>query len=502
MKKKCMLAVLIAAALTVSAAGAGTVFAAKSSSGSSKSTASSGTTYRTYNTYNTYNSYTQRNSSTSTTTSGTTNGKSSTTASSKTTEIKLDNTGSKGKSGDALHQTDLSDKSLSSLSDTYYRTSDKKTITRDKDSIVIFFTGGVRDGLDNLAKVRSLYGDSLNEYPVSYLFDTGNDSMTVPYNAIYSSKAPVQRMMGKAAYDAAALGTSEISQGEKGLAGMLRSAVSSGEIVPYLCCANLSGSDTLKKAYKKFGVKDYTVIKKYGKKVAVFGLIGEEQFNSYAPRGLTFSDPVKTAKKVIKQIKKDKVKPDVVVCLTNLGDPSDRSRSADVSLAKNVSGIDLIISGNSKVTLKKSIKSGKTRIVSVASGAGEAGYVRFKKSGDDYKYKALKVVDLKKRKGKSDVVTSAMPKYKALYNSAYFEKYGFTYKSDVAKNSYTMSKSAAAKSAGDNAYGNLIADSYIRAARKSAGLKDNIILSAVSTKAIRGDLKKGKLKTKDIFSLF
>jgi 2',3'-cyclic-nucleotide 2'-phosphodiesterase (5'-nucleotidase family) len=492
-----MITVLIAVVLT--ACCAGTAFAAKGKGGKgSKGTtkAAPRTTYRTYNTY------TQRNYQAGTQgTAGTATAKKSAEPA-KTTVIKLDNTGSKGKTGDALHQTNLADKSLDSLADTYYRNSDKKTIDRDKDSIAVFFTGGVLNGLDNLAKVRSFYGDTLNEFPVSYLFDTGNDSMTVPYNAIYSSRAPVQRMMGKAAYDAAGLGISEISQGEKGLSGMLKSAVKSGEIVPYLCCANLSGSDKLKKAYKKFGVKDYTVIRKYGKKVVVFGLIGEEPFNSYAPRGLKFQDPVKAAGNVMKQIKKNKVKPDLVVCLTNFGDSADKSRSADVSLAKSVKGIDLIISGNSAVTLKKPVQSGKTRIVSAASGARWAGYVRFKKKDGDYKYKSLRMVDLNKRKGKSDVVTSAMPKYRALYDSAYFKKYGCTYNSETAENPYTMSVRAAAQSAGDNAYGNLVADSYLRAAKKSAGLNDNILLSAVSTKAIRGDLKKGTVRTKDVFSLF
>ena len=490
-----MITFLIAVLLTASCAG--TVFAAKGSKGGKgKAKAAPRTTYRAYN------PYAQRNypAGTQGTTGAATAKKSAEPA--KTTVIRLDNTGSKGKTGDALHQTNLADKSLDSLSDTYYRSSDQKTIDRDKDSIVVFFTGGVLNGVDNLAKVRSFYGDNLNEYPVSYLFDSGNDSMTVPYNTIYRNKAPVQRMMGKAAYDAAGLGISEISQGENGLSGMLKSAVESGEIVPYLCCANLSGSDKLKKAYKKFGVKDYTVIRKYGKKVAVFGLIGEEPFNSYAPRGLKYSDPIKTAGNVMKQIKKNKVKPDLVVCLTNFGDTADKSRSADVSLAKSVKGIDLIISGNSTVTLKKPVKSGRTRIVSAATGARWAGYVRFKKKDGDYKYKSLEIVDLNKRKGKSDVVTSAMPKYRALYDSAYFKKYGYTYQSKLTENPYAMSKRAAAESVGDNVYGNLITDSYIRAARKSAGLKDGVLLSAVSTKAIRGDLKKGKVRTKDVFSLF
>ena len=95
-----------------------------------------------------------------------------------------------------------------------------------------------------------------------------------------------------------------------------------------------------------------------------------------------------------------------------------------------------------------------------------------------------------------------MPKYRALYDSAYFKKYGYTYQSKLTENPYAMSKRAAAESVGDNVYGNLITDSYIRAARKSAGLKDGVLLSAVSTKAIRGDLKKGKVRTKDVFSLF
>jgi 5'-nucleotidase/UDP-sugar diphosphatase len=386
----------------------------------------------------------------------------------------------------------------------YYTDSNGKLAEKDKDSLAISYTGDTRSSMSDYARVKTYADTVFDKYPVSFLFDGGNYSMGTPYQTIFGTEAPELRTMGSAGYDVSTIGTAELALGSTGLADMLKSAAGSGDTLPHVVAANLSGGSQLEKAYSKYGVKDYYVVSSYGKKVAVFGLIGSDAFKSADAEGLKISDPVAAATKVVSEIK-SKEKPDLIVCLYNSGNGgSDTSKSVDKELAGSVSGIDLIISSNSKTTLSEPVEKNGTEIVSIASGSDEVGTVTFKKSGSSYKYKTNKITALNGSIDENLVVKAKGASFKSLYNSRYFSRYGFSYGEKLTTNNIDFtSLSAFGSSKADDPLGNLIADAYLYSAKHdvSGSAAADTAIGVVSAGAVTDTIGKGAVTGGDAFGV-
>ncbi|MDF3028907.1 MAG: 5-nucleotidase [Fluviicola sp.] len=99
-------------------------------------------------------------------------------------------------------------------------------------------------------------------------------------------------------------------------------------------------------------VKPYTIIKKAGFKIGVFGLGVNLQGLVPAEnwKGLTYRDPVQTAQQQADALKKEGC--DVVICLSHLGYEYKTDQVSDKVLAASTSGIDVIIGGHTHTFLE------------------------------------------------------------------------------------------------------------------------------------------------------
>jgi 2',3'-cyclic-nucleotide 2'-phosphodiesterase (5'-nucleotidase family) len=342
-------------------------------------------------------------------------------------------------------------------------------------------------------RIGTYYTNEQKAYPVSFLMDTGNASSEAPLSAVFSSQAPVYRIMGSAGYDAAGIGSGEFSFGASSLASALNTAVKSQDIVPYLSCSNVSVSGSLKKAYKNFGVENYTLITRYGKKIAVFSVISKSAFDKAGISGVKYSDYVKTAEQTVKKIQK-KEDPDLIVCLANTTDSDSLSESSRLS---SISGLDLVLTGGGKG--KTQASSGKAAVVQSAA-ASSLNTVVFKTSGKSYKYSKVIKADLNKVSKKASV-TSEIKKFNKLSDSAYFSKYGLPFSETLADNATDFGTvSALSQSKTDLGFTNLLTDSYIYAARHMAGVKQSNIISIMSPKTVSGVFSKGTLTSGDVYA--
>ncbi|MCH4007264.1 MAG: bifunctional metallophosphatase/5'-nucleotidase [Eubacterium sp.] len=450
-----------------------------------------------------YSSNTSGSSPTSGSTSGSSSSSSTTgnasvsgsTSTSGTTSSSASSTNKSSKdtsSGSAKHQASKANDSLDSLS-SYYYDSNHKQQKRHKDEIAISFTGGASESVSNMDRIGTYYTDEQKAYPVSFLMDTGNASSEAPLSAIFSSQAPVYRIMGAAGYDAVGIGRGELSFGASSVASALNAAVKSQDIVPYLSCSNVSVSGSLKKAYKNFGVENYTLITRYGKKIAVFSVISKSAFDKAGITGVKYSDYVKTAEQTVRKIQK-KVDPDLIICLANTTDSSSLTESSKLS---SIPGLDLVLTGGGKGKTQES--SGKAAVVQSAA-ASSLNTVVFKTSGKSYKYSKVITADLNKVSKKASV-TSEIKKYNKLSDSAYFSKYGLPYRETLADNSIDFgSASALSQSRTDLGFTNLLTDSYIYAARHMAGVKQSDVVSIMSPKTVSSVFSKGTLTSGDIYA--
>lgn len=106
----------------------------------------------------------------------------------------------------------------------------------------------------------------------------------------------------------------------------------------------------------------YIIKKIGGLNIGIFGLATPETTYKTHPKnveGLTFKDPVETAKEIVAELKD---KADIIIALTHLG-MDESSTDTSIKLAKEVGGIDLIVDGHSHTALSEGKKVNGTLIV-------------------------------------------------------------------------------------------------------------------------------------------
>lgn len=114
--------------------------------------------------------------------------------------------------------------------------------------------------------------------------------------------------------------------------------------------------------------QEYVIFEFNGAKVAVFGLITAETPTVTMPeyvKDLEFKDPVEVAKELVPELEK---KAHIVIALTHLGyyegNTEGRTFLGDETLAREVSGIDLIIGGHSHTYFEEPVKINDTYVTS------------------------------------------------------------------------------------------------------------------------------------------
>ena len=189
------------------------------------------------------------------------------------------------------------------------------------------FCGGYARRMGLIAQMRENNTDLI-------LLDGGDFCQGTPYYNFYHGRVEIEAM-NRMGYDAITLGNHEFDYGVDTLAKVL--AFAQFPIV----CANYDVTGTPLEGV----VVPYTVIKRSGVRVGVFGLgvnptslIAEKNF---AP--IKYLDPIAKAQEVA-DILREEEKCDVVVCLSHQGThPMGTDRISDIELASKTKNIDVII---------------------------------------------------------------------------------------------------------------------------------------------------------------
>lgn len=120
---------------------------------------------------------------------------------------------------------------------------------------------------------------------------------------------------------------------------------------------------------------DYKIITHKGIKIGVFGLVGPDtiRLNRTRLTGFTVQDPVQTAMEMVTLLQSKGV--DFIILLSSLGD-NTADIPADVLLAEDVPGIDLILSANKDRELSETERVHQTYIVYPGSKLDNLGHIR------------------------------------------------------------------------------------------------------------------------------
>ena len=100
-------------------------------------------------------------------------------------------------------------------------------------------------------------------------------------------------------------------------------------------------------------VKPYTIVKKGGFKIGVFGVGVDLQglVPAESWKGLRYQDPIQTAQEQADALRKEGC--DVVICLSHLGYEYKTNQVSDKVLATSTAGIDVIIGGHTHTFLEE-----------------------------------------------------------------------------------------------------------------------------------------------------
>lgn len=177
--------------------------------------------------------------------------------------------------------------------------------------------------------------------PDLLLFDSGDFSQGSSYYTMFKGDVEVG-LMNMMRYDAATIGNHEFDFGLENMARLFRMAK-----FP-IVCANYDFTGTCVEGL----VKPYTIIKRNGIKIGVFGLSPKMQglVSDKNCKGVKFLDPTKSANDVVETLK-NKEKCDLIVCLSHLG--WNTEDTDDKLLMSNTRNIDIVLGGHSHSFFKE-----------------------------------------------------------------------------------------------------------------------------------------------------
>ena len=366
--------------------------------------------------------------------------------------------------------------------------------------------GGEYGGYTRLA---TLLKQERAEHPDALTLDAGDFSMGSLFQTIYTSHAPELQALGAMGYDVTTLGNHEFDYRAKGLADMLHAAVDSGAPLPAIVQANYKPpeSDTAtREAWERYGIQDYVIIERGGINYGIFGVMGEEADSNAPMSGMEFEPTAEAAKRTVAAIQAELANssnPTFIICLSHSG-TDGKGKGEDYELAKQVDGIDLIISGHTHTTLTEPIQVKDTLIVSAGEYTTYLGSltITWNEKGEklSWDYQLLPVDQtVEDDPGMVQLTNGFQP----LVESEYLDQYDMKFDQVLATTDFAFTPIGQfAAEQREDTLGNLIADSYIYAVQQAEG--ENYIpvdFAVVASGVIRGSFAAGEITTSDAFNV-
>lgn len=195
-------------------------------------------------------------------------------------------------------------------------------------------------GRGGFLRRMALIEDERAKTPGLLLIDSGDFSQGSPYYNFYKGEVEVE-LMNRMGYDVATIGNHEFDFGLENMARIFRMAK-----FP-IVCANYDFTGTSVEGL----VKPYTIIKRNGLKIGLFGLSPQPKglVDTTKFVGVKYLDPVETARRMAALLKTKK-RCDVIICVSHLG--WEDEELTDQMLVLATRDIDIVLGGHSHTYMK------------------------------------------------------------------------------------------------------------------------------------------------------
>lgn len=230
-----------------------------------------------------------------------------------------------------------------------------------------------RGGYARLAALIAKRKEARKDQGPVLVLDAGDYSMGTAFGAATRETGGELQLMSLMGYDATTFGNHEFDLGPDGLGRSIGVASKAGR-VPAVLASNSGFAQQdaaladLQRLAEAGVIRRHLVIERGGIRFGIFGVLGKEaQFYTSGAGAVAFTDAIETAREMVTLLRGTE-KVDVVICLSHGGVQKGKdgrfSEGDDVSLAKAVPGIDVVIGGHSHTELQEAIiVNGRTPVV-------------------------------------------------------------------------------------------------------------------------------------------
>jgi 5'-nucleotidase len=361
-----------------------------------------------------------------------------------------------------------------------------------------------RGGWSRIAAVIKL--EKAKRRNPTLVLDAGDFLMGSLFQMVAREEAIELRLMKEMGYDVVTLGNHEFDLTPNGLARILTSANRKGGM-PEIAFSNAifnpesSEDDALEEAFKKGLVRPYLLREIQGIRIGIYGILGKDaaEVSPFA-RPLKFRDAVEVSREMVKVLR-EKEKADVVICLSHCGIRENKSLSEDDRLAKEVPGIDLIVSGHSHTKLKNPLMVNQTMIVQ-AGGHGEyVGVLDLAYESGKVKLKEYKLVQMSDTIHGDEEIQKKIESYIGIINEKVLKGTHLNFYQVLAETEFDLRFED-----DESNLGNFIADSLRWAINRIDYDKNDpaskVAVAIESNGVIRDDLLRGKTGKVAVCDLF
>ena len=364
--------------------------------------------------------------------------------------------------------------------------------------------GGGESG--GYARLKTIIDRERAKHPDALVLDAGDFSIGSLIQTLYTTQAAELRTMAKLGFDATTAGNHEFDHTGKGFAQMLDSAVHSGEPVPELLMSNYKPAQSnpdqleIQRSMASYGVKDYMLLERGGITYGIFGLMGVDSHDCAPASGFELGDMVSNAQRCVQELEREGA--EFIICLSHSGTDENEKKSEDEQLAKNVEGIDLIISGHTHTTLTEPIVVEDTYIVSCGPYCENLGSITLEHISDgSLRLANYELIPIDETVAADREIEQLVEKWKTQVGSGYLSRYGLSYDQVLTTSTFALKTPQSGVQQG-NTLGELVSDSFLWAVEHlEADAPDVYTVAVTADGVLRANLPDGEITTSMAFDV-
>ena len=360
-----------------------------------------------------------------------------------------------------------------------------------------------RGGYARLAALIAKRKEARKDQGPVLVLDAGDYSMGTAFGAATRETGGELKLMSRMGYDATTFGNHEFDLGPDGLGGSIGVAAKAGR-VPAVLASNTGFAQQdatladLQRLAKAGVIRRHLVIERGGIRFGIFGVLGKEaQFYTSGAGAVTFTDAIETAKEIVKVLRETE-KVDVVIGLSHGGVQKGKdgrfSEGDDVSLAKAVPGIDVVIGGHSHTELQEAIiVNGRTPVVQTGKYGENLGELVVTMDGGKLTVESYRLYPIDDTFAGDRAIADEIDKFKKTVTGIVFASRGYSIDQPLAVAPRDLPNTFTDIAAG-TPLANLITDSFREATKADIGFSANGLM--------RAGLTRGKSGVQTVYDVF